>query len=78
MLNAENGKGELTVVVVVIVPKAHHMEFRQRFAFMKDCSYIREKQIVSIEKIAITLAVIIASSDSLKLRGLVFALYFML
>ena len=34
---------------------------------MKDCSYTREKQIMSIEKIAITLAAIIASSVSIKL-----------
>lgn len=32
---------------------------------------------MSIEKISITLAAIIASSDSLKLRGLAFALYYM-
>ena len=58
------------------------MEFKQKFACMKDCSYIGEKQIEIIERISMDIymapAVVAESSDSIKLRGLVFALYFML
>ena len=51
---------------------------------MKDCSYIGEKQIEIIERISMDIYIYMAptvvaeSSDSIKLRGLVFALYFML
>ena len=62
------------------------MEFKQKFACMKDCSYIGEKQIEIIERISMDIyiyiymahTVVAESSDSIKLRGLVFALYFML